>query len=150
MAVYGVVRFTGDADVLVVDEAVLSPAFWRGFRAESRVAYGDSEDPFAGVVELIRPEAVRVDLLVGRLAWQRRILERVERRRLGGLLVPVLQLPDLILTKLFAGGVQDRADVHFLLAALTSRQRRQLAARVRVLPEDARALYRELVAQANV
>lgn len=46
------------------------------------------------------------------------------------------------------GGVQDRADVLLLMAALDACQRRQLAARVRVLPEDARKLYRELIALA--
>lgn len=45
-------------------------------------------------------------------------------------------------------GVQDRADVMLLMAGLDARQRRQLAARVRVLPEDARKLYREIVALA--
>ncbi|MFZ5803582.1 MAG: hypothetical protein ACOY7U_01905 [Acidobacteriota bacterium] len=35
-----------------------------------------------------------------------------------------------------------------LMAGLDARQRRQLAARVRVLPEDARKLYREIVALA--
>jgi len=45
-------------------------------------------------------------------------------------------------------GVQDRADVLLLMAALDARQRRQLGARVRVLPEDARKLYRELIALA--
>lgn len=144
MAAYKIVRFTGDADLLVVDEAVLSPTFWHDFQAELRVAYGDSDDPFAGAVELTRPDQIRVDVLVGRMAWQTRILQRVMWRRLGGVRVPVLQLPDLILTKLFAGGVQDRADVHFLLSALTPRERRQLAARLPVLPEEARQLYREL------
>ncbi|BCW93810.1 MAG: hypothetical protein KatS3mg007_1704 [Thermoanaerobaculum sp.] len=46
------------------------------------------------------------------------------------------------------GGVQDRADVLLLMAALDARQRRQLAARVRILPEDSRKLYREVVALA--
>jgi hypothetical protein len=46
------------------------------------------------------------------------------------------------------GGVQDRAHVLLLMAILDARQRRQLAARVRVLPEDARKLYRELVVLA--
>lgn len=147
MAAYGVVRFTGDADLLVVDEAVLSPAFWRGFRWATRVTYGDDRDPFAGVVEVTKPNAIRVDILVGRFPWQRRILQRVVWRRLGGLRLPVLQLPDVILTKLFAGGIQDRADLHFLLTALDVSQRRQLVGRLRALPEDARKLYRELVAQ---
>lgn len=146
MAAYGVARFTADADLLVVDEAVLSPAFWRGFQWQTRVAYGDSDDPFVGAVEVWKPDALRVDILVGRFPWQQRMLQRVEWYRFAGLRLPVLQLPDVILTKLFAGGVQDRADVHFLLSTLNAHQRRQLAARVRVLPEDARQLYRQLVA----
>lgn len=147
MAAHGIARFTADADLLVVDEGILSSGFWRGFPGKARLVYGDGEDPFAGAVQLSRPRCVRVDIVVGRFSWQSRMVERAEWRRLGSLHLPVLELPDLILSKLFAGGIQDRADVQLLLTALDARQRRQLAARVRVVPEDARKLYRELVAQ---
>ncbi len=148
MATYGIARFTGDADLLVVDGGILSSAFWRGFPGEARLVWGNGEDPFAGAVQLSRSQCITVDIVIGRFPWQCRLLERAQWRQLGGLRLPVLQLPDLILTKLFAGGVQDRADVLLLMGALDARQRRQLAARMRVLPEDARKLYRELVALA--
>jgi hypothetical protein len=58
-----------------------------------------------------------VDLVVGRFAWQSRILERARQLSVGEFSLPVVGAADLVLLKLFAGGSQDAWDIVQVLAA---------------------------------
>jgi hypothetical protein len=115
LAVHGVSRSTLDQDLLVLDRQVLDASFWTGFSgAAVDVRRGDDADPLAGVVR-IRAEAERdVDVVVGHLAWQEAAVRRATRLGAGPL--RVVDVADLILLKLYAGGSQDRWDIEQLLA----------------------------------
>lgn len=117
LAVHGVARSTLDQDLLAMDPDCLIPGFWTPLRAsgvEVDVRRGDWSDPLAGLVRFSAPEDRPVDLVVGKLAWQRRALERA--RPLVAGLPPVIAAADLVLLKLYAGGPQDAWDIQQLLA----------------------------------
>jgi hypothetical protein len=145
LAVHGVSRATLDQDLLVVDAVVLNEDFWTPIAATTRfdIRRGDDEDPLAGVVRLTQPDERDVDVVVGRHAWERSILERAER--VGRLKIPVARAADIILLKLYAGGSQDRWDIEQLLAL---DERETLAAdvdsRLDSLPPRCRSLWTAL------
>lgn len=120
MAAHGISRSTADLDLLCTDRAVLDPAFWarladRGAAAEVRS--GDLDDPLAGLVRIGSAGQRPVDLVVGRSAWMRAVLERAVPAAIGRASIPVATLPDLVLLKLYAGGPQDAWDVEQILLA---------------------------------
>lgn len=120
MAVHGVSRATLDLDLLIADPTLLDPSRWEDLSqsgASVDVRRGDSEDPLAGVVRLTATGERAVDVIVGRFAWQRGVIERAELYSIGELLLPVARAADVILLKLFAGGIQDAWDIEQLLAA---------------------------------
>jgi len=119
MAVHGVSRATLDLDLLVTDPALLVADRWEEIRGEGvtvDLRRGDAEDPLAGVIRLSREGERAVDVVVGRFPWQQGVIERAELFSVGGLLLPVVRAADLILLKLFAGGIQDSWDIEQLLA----------------------------------
>ncbi len=143
-------RSTLDRDLLTTDRRSLDAALWRplidaGIRCDVR--HGDPEDPLAGVVRITAAGERPVDLIVGRHAWQTRIVERSEMLDLGDVVLPVPSASDLILLKLFAGGGQDVWDVLQLLAG---GNRDDLIAAVELrlddLPNEARQLWRRALA----
>jgi hypothetical protein len=117
LAVHGVARATLDSDLLVASPAVLRHSFWSNLspRAAVEARSGDPDDPLAGTVRL-RRRAEQTDVIVGR-PWVRRMLERTIRIRVAREALPVVDLADLILLKLFAAGPQDLLDVRLLLEA---------------------------------
>ncbi len=142
-------RSTLDRDLLTTDLRSLDSALWKplidsGIHCDVR--RGDAEDPLAGVVRIAAAGERPVDLIVGRYAWQTRILERAEMLDLGDVVLPVPRASDLILLKLFAGGGQDAWDIAQLLAAddraeAVAEVERQLAD----LPADARLLWERIL-----
>jgi hypothetical protein len=148
LAARGVSRATLDRDLLVTDLRVLDPLFWRPLSEAGttfEVRRGDADDPLAGVVRIEAPGERPIDLIVGRHAWQTRILERAETIDLGDLLLAVPRTADLVLLKLYAGGAQDAWDVAQLLAggardALVD----EVDLRLVELPVDARRLWESL------
>lgn len=68
----------------------------------------------AGVVRFEVAGEAPIDVVVGKFAWQAEILERAQT--LGGTLV--VRAADLILLKLYAGGLQDSWDIQQLLGQL--------------------------------
>jgi hypothetical protein len=56
-----------------------------------------------------------VDLVLGRHEWQQAIIERAEDFDGLGVNIPLVRAADLVLLKLYAGGIQDRWDVAQLL-----------------------------------
>jgi hypothetical protein len=115
LSAYGVNRATVDLDLLVADAACLRPELWRDLQSRGiavEVRKGDLTDPLAGVVRFQARGESPLDVVVGKYAWQAKVLERAEP--LGGTLV--VRAADLILLKLYAGGLQDAWDVQQLLA----------------------------------
>jgi hypothetical protein len=119
MASHGVLRATVDEDLLVLDPRCLQSDLWSTLRAagaEVEVRRGDVFDPLAGVVRLSQEGQRPVDVVVGKSAWQREVLERAASGSSEEKL-PVVRAADIILLKLYAGGPQDAWDIHQLLAA---------------------------------
>ncbi len=119
MSVHGVTRSTIDVDLLTTDTRCLTRSIWDTLvqmGVEVEVRRGDPDDPLAGVVRFSQPDTRPTDLVVGRHRWQRRAVERAGPAALGEQTLPVVTRSDLVLLKLYAGGPQDKWDVHQLLA----------------------------------
>jgi len=120
MAVHGVSRATQDVDLLVTSRTCLQDAFWTALRArglEVEVREGDDEDPLAGVVHVIALDTgIVIDIVVGKPAWQEPIAVRAKVSEIDSVALPVAVAADLVLLKLYAGGMQDRWDVVQLVA----------------------------------
>lgn len=122
MAAHGISRATADVDLLTVDPAVLTAGSWTPLAdagASVRVARGDPDDPLAGTVRLTRANDRTVDVVVGRYAWQREVIERAPEREVAGHAVRVVALEGLVLLKLYAGGPRDAWDVQLLLEVIS-------------------------------
>jgi hypothetical protein len=116
LAAAGVARSTFDIDLLTSDPAVLKDTFWSSLGGPGisvDIRRGDHEDPLAGVVRIEAPSDRPVDVIVGKHAWQARMIARANRPSGGP---PIVTPADLILLKLYAGGSQDLWDVRELLA----------------------------------
>lgn len=149
LAVHGVSRSTLDQDLLVHDPRVLDEDLWLPLKgvASVDIRRGDSEDPLAGVVRVARETEQVVDIVVGRPRWQQDILARATR--VGDLPLLVVQPPDLILLKLYAGGSQDKWDIEQLLAVDSSEATRAAVdERVGLLPLYSRDLWASLRRQS--
>jgi hypothetical protein len=148
LAVHGVSRSTIDIDLLTTDPRVLASAFWSGLPAGAvaDVRVGAADDPLAGVVRLRAPLLRDIDVVVGRGSWQREVIDRAVATEYGGVAVPAVQIEDVILLKLYAGGSQDRWDIEQLLARP---DRDRVAAvverRLPALPVRARELWKLLL-----
>lgn len=149
LTIHGVNRSTIDVDLLVLDPACLDRRTWDSLAAEGvsiEVRKGDPDDPLAGVVRFEVPPELPVDVVVGKHAWQRKLLERTQAARFAGVEVPVLNGVDLILLKLYAGGPQDAWDIQQILAGP---ERNSLVAGVEhelpALPRECARLWRRIL-----
>lgn len=118
LAIHGIPRSTSDHDLFVTNAACLDCRTWEGLASEGvdvDVNRGDFQDPLAGVVRFKAPGEMPVDVVVGKFTWQRKMLERTRRAFFDGAELPVIGPADLILLKLYAGGLQDAWDVQQLL-----------------------------------
>lgn len=117
IAAHGVSRSTLDLDVLVKDPRVLDPGMWESLAPIATVDLrrGDADDPLAGVARFSAAGERPVDLVVARGAWIEGVLQRAAEISLEPGILRVVQRPDLILLKLYAGGSQDRWDIEQLL-----------------------------------
>ena len=150
LAVHGVSRSTFDIDVLTIDPRVLETAFWEPLRSSAAidVRRGDAADPLAGVVRLTAPLVRDVDVIVGRSAWQREVLDGTRSVQIDGARVPVVDVAGLTLMKLYAGGSQDAWDIEQLLAANDREQVvRLIDAVIDRLPDASQALWTRLKAE---
>lgn len=145
LAVHGINRATVDLDLFVADASCLRPEIWadlqsRGIAVDIRK--GDWTDPLAGVVRFQAPGENPLDVVVGKLAWQARLLDRAEP--VGG--TPVVRAADLTLLKLYAGGPQDAWDVQQLLARPFREDLiREVESRLPELPEEGRDLWKKIL-----
>jgi Nucleotidyl transferase of unknown function (DUF2204) len=145
LAAYGVNRATVDLDLFVTNVSCLRPDFWadlgnRGISVEVRK--GDLTDPLAGVVRFRTAGESPIDVVVGKFAWQARLLERAEP--IGGTLV--VRAADLVLLKLYAGGLQDAWDVQQLLARPSREDLiREVESRLSGLPASCQDLWKKIL-----
>ncbi len=153
LATVGASRATVDLDFLVVDAELLDEAFWSGQLPPGtslRIRAGGPEAPLAGLIHLSRAGDRPVDLVVGRDSWQREILLRAPVLPFLGGRVPIALAADLVLLKLYAGGLQDAWDIQQLLASdpkLASAVGPQVEARIAALPPRCRELWDDLRAR---
>ncbi|MBP1620196.1 MAG: hypothetical protein H6Q02_963 [Acidobacteria bacterium] len=150
MAVHGISRATLDFDLLATDQRCLDRSWWAGVKQPGLVIdvrVGAADDPLAGVARFEAVHERAVDVLVGREAWQQRLVDRAALFAIEDARVRVASVADLVLLKLYAGGPQDAWDVHQLLAA---EGRAELVAAVdrglAELPEECFALWRRILA----
>ncbi|MFO0984392.1 MAG: hypothetical protein U1E76_22150 [Planctomycetota bacterium] len=112
LAAHGWARFTADVDLLTMDDVVLDPRFWSGFRTPE-IRRGDADDPLAGLVRFAGD--CDHDVIVGRGgAMAFAVHGAVPSPALG---CPVATPLALLLLKLEAGGPQDRSDIIGLVQA---------------------------------
>lgn len=149
MAVHGIVRATADQDLLAVDDRCLRPDTWASLDSrivDVEIRKGDLSDPLAGVVRFSEEGQRPVDLIVGKLSWQAKVLDRAAASGAPSGAIPVVRAADLILLKLYAGGPQDSWDIQQLLAA---EDRESLIAEVdpllSELPAESATLWRKIL-----
>lgn len=148
LALHGVGRSTFDTDFLTTDSPALSNECWKGLRSAGvtvDIRAGGADDPLAGAVRF-RHDGEVVDLIVGRTGWQSRAVARAEKKKIYSMSLPVVSLSDLILLKLYAGGIQDRWDIQQLLAANRDELvHPTVASEIPELPPESRALWKVIV-----
>lgn len=143
MACRGVVRSSVDTDFFTTDRAVLTNDFWSSLAdASADVRRGDFDDPLAGVVKITFPNAP-VDVVVGRHRWQLPVIANAEPLLVGTMEMPVARAADIVLLKLFSMGMQDRWDIHQLLAA-DATIAAEIDERIHDLPKDSQELWQQL------
>jgi predicted nucleotidyltransferase len=149
LTVYGVNRSTLDVDLFATAPACLDRRTWDSLGDEGigiEVRKGDFDDPLAGVVRFTASGDSPVDLVIGRSAWQGKLIARAETAHFAGVELPVLTVVDLILLKLYAGGPQDAWDIQQLLVgaerdSLIAGVERELSE----LPRRSSVLWRRIV-----
>ena len=125
VSVWGTPRATNDVDFLVwhPDSSTLEQ-FFRAMRE----VHPDSEHfptvdgPIAQCVRVVYPGGIHVDWIAPRYRWQVQMLERAPLLLVGGTAIPVIDVVDLIVMKLKAGGVKDDADAANLFSTLSGRR----------------------------
>jgi hypothetical protein len=149
LAVHGISRATRDLDLLVTDPVCLAESTWTTLRREGvevTIRRGDPDDPLAGVVRLVADGQSPVDLVVGKTAWQARVLERARSSTVADVVSPVATVADLVLLKLYAAGPQDAWDIaQFLEAGDRSTLVAEIEATLPALPDDSRRLWARVV-----
>lgn len=144
LAVHGIARSTYDIDLLTTDLRALHDQTWRTLAATDvhvEIRRGDDDDPLLGVVRATQDGERPVDVIVGRHAWQTAVVDAASPSRVLGAPVRVVDVPSLILLKLYAGGPQDLWDIEQLLALAGADVVRAVDAVVGQLPASSRALW---------
>jgi hypothetical protein len=118
VGLYGAPRNTGDLDLLAWDQRLFEQATWEPLsraRLVVDIRVGDDEDELVGVVRIAPGAALPIDVVMPRGDWVRQVLDRARARArrvaISGTSVLVVDLPDLVLTKLYAGGPLDERDI---------------------------------------
>jgi len=150
LAAHGVARSTFDLDLLTGNQAVLDERLWSGLSADPTVRVtlrrGDADDPLAGVVRVEASGERTIDIVVGRWTWQAEAVEAAVPIHVGSAPLRVVRPVDLILLKLYAGGLQDLSDIQQLLAVgAEPTLRPEVEARLERLPASARHAWQRLL-----
>jgi hypothetical protein len=151
LAVHGIARSTYDIDLLTTDPRTLHDETWRALAASGvnvEIRRGDHDDPLGGVVRVTQEGQRPVDVIVGRHAWQTAVVDAADPMRILDAPVRVVDVPSLILLKLYAGGPQDLWDIEQLMATATSDVVRAVDAVIGELPAASRALWEPFKSRA--
>jgi hypothetical protein len=149
LAVHGVSRATSDVDLFTVRSEVLLKAIWEPPLRHPRpvtidLRRGDPDDPLAGVVRFGAVGEADIDLVVGRSAWQGRVISRARPSPFPERSLPVATAADLVLLKLYAGGSQDAWDIAQLLIGADPVLLLTIEERLSELPADGQRLWRRI------
>lgn len=146
LAVHGISRSTFDRDLLVTDAKALDQRTWAELtrRLSVDIRRGDQDDPLLGVVRITGSEDRVVDVIVGRHAWQSRLLEESTLVQTTEGSIRVVSAAGLVLLKLYAGGPQDIWDVEQLRQLHGVALDAEVESRVPVLPPAARETWRRI------
>lgn len=116
---YGVVRATDDIDVTVDPAEHGAATIMRALASQGFVL--EFADPAFVAQTRVLPvrdaTGVAVDVVLGGSGYDARILSRVVKRKLGGVIVPVAAPEDIVVMKILAGRDKDSADVRDMLNA---------------------------------
>jgi hypothetical protein len=149
MAARGYPRFTVDVDLLTTDARVLEPAIWSDLAAAGAqidARRGDADDPLGGVVHILLDDGTDVDVVVAKWQWEADVIARADSMRIGGAIVRVPRVSDLILLKLAAGGHLDIRDAAVLLAMGEREQVvREVETHIGEVRPDVRGIWRGLL-----
>jgi len=150
MAAHGVSRATHDIDLLTTHGRCLDPLLWAalsttGVSIDMRA--GDDDDPLRGVVRIKAPSEQPIDLVIGRGVWQSDLIQRARTIEFDNLALPIAPAADLILLKLYAGGIQDRWDIQQLLTVTDARVRDEVEDRLAALPFSCRTIWTQIITQ---
>jgi hypothetical protein len=130
LLLHGFARQTDDVDLLVGTRTILDRARWGDPDPVVSIRPGgDPFDPLDGVVALepasdaegvpLPGSPIGTEVIVLDRDWARAILERSHQRVvLAGVHLSMVDLPDLVVLKAYAGGAVDRSDV----AAIAERE----------------------------
>jgi hypothetical protein len=147
MAAHGVSRSTFGTDLFSVGPSTLDVGIWQALDTDGidvDVRHGDDDDPLLGVVRFVHGEQA-IDLVVGRASWQRDVIARATPTKVFSLDLPIVTVEELILLKLYAGGIQDRWDIQQLLTSVSATiVLTDIDARISSLPDRCRDLWRQL------
>jgi hypothetical protein len=144
LAIHGVARSTYDIDLITTDARALDDGTWRSLAASDvnvEIRRGDHDDPLRGVVRVTQDGQRPVDVVVGRHAWQTAIVDAADPQQILGAPVRVVDVPSLILLKLYAGGPQDLWDIEQLMAHATADTVRAVDAVIDQLPATSRTSW---------
>jgi hypothetical protein len=147
MAAHGVSRATHDIDLLTTHSRCLDPSLWAALSATGAnidIRPGDEDDPLRGVVRIKAPTEQPIDLVIGRGAWQSDLIQRARSVEFDDLVLPIATAADLILLKLYAGGVQDRWDIQQLIAVSDAGVRDEVEANLAALPPACATLWTQI------
>ena len=124
VSVWGTPRATNDVDFLVWHpDASTLEQFFRTMREVHPVSehFPTAEGPIAQCVRVVYPGGIHVDWIAPRYRWQVQMLERAPLVLVGGTAIPIIDLVDLIVMKLKAGGIKDDADAANLFQTVSGR-----------------------------
>jgi len=144
LAVHGIARSTYDIDLLTTDPRTLHDVTWQALATAGvhvEIRRGDDDDPLRGVVRVTQDGERPVDVIVGRHAWQTAGVDAATPSQVLGVSVRVVDVPSLILLKLYAGGPQDLWDVEQLMAFAGTDVVRAVDAVIAQLPTQSRRLW---------
>lgn len=159
LAAHGLLRSTADIDLLAAPGALVGrvwePLRAAGMRVELRpFGLEDPSDPLAGVVRLAPRARLPIDVVVPKGSFTLRILARANAEgtlaaNLGGVLLPLARLSDILILKLYAAADADGVeDAHMVLRSSRGAEvRDEIDAELEHLPASCQAIWQVLRAR---
>jgi len=134
VSAWSVPRATADVDFVIKLASSLNASEILTKHLKARFRPGDIGDPLRGVFEVNVPDGNPVQLVWFPPKLEEIMFQDPESIVMQGLTIPIASPVALIISKLYAGGPQDLADVRALMISLQSKP--ALLDRVRLLAKD--------------